>query len=365
MYGHVEEDSEMAAMLECCTCPKPIESCMEALTKSYESDPPELNPPVNKPRNATCGIDLGALAGTKLPHSRRTACYCSSEEVKLLYEIFFPVQFGLPVMTRPEGKPLLQHKLYLLLLTVSHGVGAYPDEGSDATCMAGVSLLSALADIRESLKTDISAAFVGDPACRSYSEVIRCYPGFAAMLAYRCAHVLYKAGAALYARELAELAHCSTGVDIHPGATIGNYCFIDHATGTVIGETAVLGEWCRLYQSVTIGALHFAHDPTTGALQKGYKRHPTIGNNVVIGSGAKLLGPIVVGDDVSIGANCWIQEDVPSNTSVVIKDHPQQLLKHRPPSTRPGAASSSRSPSCSPSLQCSDESRTPSPKEQQ
>ena len=381
-----EEDAELAAMLELCMVSEPLEQCVAALTASYASDPPELNPfhscPPGCPTSsaaasavADAAADVAAadeatkvapaesraaavlaLGSTRLPHARRTACYCCCEEVKLLFELFFPRQFGLPIMALPQGKPLLQHKLLLLKLAVGHGMGAYPEEAA-AVCKAGNRLLCELASIRESLKTDLAAAFVGDPACRSYSEVIRCYPGFAAMLTHRVAHVLYGAGAALYARELAELAHGATGVDIHPGARIGDYCFIDHATGTVIGETAVLGAWCRLYQSVTIGALHFAHDPTTGALQKNYKRHPTIGSNVVIGSGAKLLGPITIGDDVNIGANCWIQEDVPSNTTVVIKDHPQQIVKRRSSTTRPNVAAISRSaplsPTSSPSPPCS------------
>lgn len=387
----VEEDAELAAMLELCKVSEPLEECVAALTASYASDPPELNPyhscPPGCPSStatasavapaapaaASCTADaapaasstattatLLALGSTRLPHSRRAACYCCCEEVKLLFELFFPRQFGLPIMALPQGRPLLQHKLLKLKLAVGHGVGAYPEDAA-AVCTAGNRLLCALASIRESLKTDLAAAFVGDPACRSYSEVIRCYPGFAAMLTHRVAHVLYGAGAALYARELAELAHSATGVDIHPGASIGDYCFIDHATGTVIGETAVLGAWCRLYQSVTIGALHFAHDPTTGALQKNYKRHPTIGSNVVIGSGAKLLGPITIGNDVSIGANCWIQEDVPSNVTVVIKDHPQQILKHRSTTTRPNVAAISRSAPLTPPLTDTSAPSTPPP----
>lgn len=328
LRAQIEEDADLAGLLASCGTAESLNACADALVKSYASDPPELCPAPQPPAPAE-----PRAYGTQLPHARRMACYCCSDEVKLLFELFFPRQFGLPVMAEAAGRPLLQHKLLLLKLAVGHGVGAYPEDAG-AVCAAGARLLDALADVREALKTDIVAAFVGDPACRSYTEVIRCYPGFAAMLTHRVAHVLYAAGAALYARELAELAHSATGVDIHPGAQIGRYCFIDHATGTVIGETAVLGEWCRLYQSVTIGALHFAHDAATGALQKNYKRHPTLGSHVVIGSGAKLLGPITVGDDVSIGANCWIQEDVPSNTSVTIKYHPEQVHKPRPSSAR-------------------------------
>ena len=188
--------------------------------------------------------------------------------------------------------------------------------------------LDQLPRIREVLKKDVEAAYKGDPAANSYVEVIRAYPGFQAMMMHRVAHELYDAGAPEYARELTEYAKTLTGIDIHPGAEIGEYFFIDHGTSVVIGETATVGDWVRLYQDVTLGALHFKEaENEEQTLKKGYKRHPDIGDNVVIGAGAKVLGDITVGNHVSIGANSWVTEDIPDHTSVYISKHPEQERK--------------------------------------
>jgi serine O-acetyltransferase len=189
-------------------------------------------------------------------------------------------------------------------------------------------LLDRLPNIRETLKRDVDAAYRGDPAAKSYAEVIRSYPSVQALLVHRVAHALYDVGAPEYARELAEYAKTETGIDIHPGATIGDHCFIDHGTGVVIGETATVGEWARIYQNVTLGALHFEEEEDEEhTLKKGYKRHPDIGAHVVIGAGSNVLGPVTVGDHVSIGANSWITEDVPDHTSVFVAEHPRQERK--------------------------------------
>lgn len=255
------------------------------------------------------------------------------DELGLLQELFWPKYFNAYALTQHTAP--LKHKLLRLAWTFFLGLKPYYQHACDV-CAVLHKLFTRLSDVRELLKTDIHAAFCGDPASSSYTEIIRCYPGFLAITAQRVAHVLYEAEAPVYPRELTELAHRLSGMDIHPGARIGPYFFADHATGTVIGETAVLGEWVRIYQATTIGALHFASDTAQpGMLRKGYKRHPTIGNRVVIGSGAKLLGPITIGDDVSIGANAWVQEDVPSCTAVFIKDHPQQVAKVKKPTATP------------------------------
>jgi serine O-acetyltransferase len=149
-------------------------------------------------------------------------------------------------------------------------------------------------------------------------------------LTQRVAHVLYEEGAPEYARELTEHAHSETGIDIHPGAAIGEYCFIDHGTGVVIGETATIGDWVRIYQDVTLGVLHFEDDSDDDhMLRKDYKRHPDIGDNVVIGAGTKVLGPISIGDRVSIGANSWVTESIPDDTHVYVSDHPEQERKRQ------------------------------------
>jgi len=189
-------------------------------------------------------------------------------------------------------------------------------------------VLDAMPDIRVALKQDVEAAYKGDPAAKSYVEIIRSYPGFHATLVHRVAHALYVAGAPEYARELSEYAKTETGIDIHPGAEIGAYFFIDHGTGVVIGETATVGDWARIYQNVTLGALHFEEaEDDEHMLKKDYKRHPDIGDHVVIGAGSNVMGAITVGDHVSIGANSWVSEDVPDNTTVFIADHPDLETK--------------------------------------
>lgn len=157
--------------------------------------------------------------------------------------------------------------------------------------------------------------------------IIRSYPGFNAVLMQRIARVLYENGVPSYPREIMEHIHSFTGIDIHPGAKIGEYFFIDHGTGVVIGETAEIGDWVRLYQGVTLGVLHFQKEGESNALKKGYKRHPTLGSNVVVGAGAKLFGPINVGSNVNIGANSWIQEDIPDNTTLFISEHPKLVKR--------------------------------------
>eukprot|EP00727_Mastigamoeba_balamuthi_P007931 m51a1_g3759 putative serine acetyltransferase (334) ;mRNA; f:108876-110407 len=255
------------------------------------------------------------------------------DEAALLSQIFFPRYFNCPQIAHPVNKGLLVEKLGELSTFFYKGVRPYVTE-RDSVCASIRTVMSKFAVIRERLKKDVHAAYVGDPACNSYVEIIRCYPGMLAIMVQRVAHELFLVGAKVYARELTELVHRYTGTDIHPGATIGDFFFIDHATGTVIGETAELGDWCRLYQNVTIGALHFQQD-STGVLKKGYKRHPTIGSNCVIGSGAKVLGNIKIGSHVSIGANSWVQEDIPDCTAVFIHEHPQQVRKQKMPAVSP------------------------------
>lgn len=168
---------------------------------------------------------------------------------------------------------------------------------------------AALPDIRIMLDTDVIAAYQGDPAARSVDEVLLCYPGILAMIHHRLAHCLYGLGLPLLARIVGELAHAETGIDIHPGATIGAGFFMDHGTGIVIGETAVIGRHVRLYQAVTLGAKRF---PThaDGSLQKGLPRHPVVEDDVVIYAGATVLGRITIGKGAVIGGNVWVTQDV-------------------------------------------------------
>jgi serine O-acetyltransferase len=166
-----------------------------------------------------------------------------------------------------------------------------------------------LPEIRRKLNTDVGAAFEGDPALHSPDEAIFCYPGFQAIISQRLAHELFKLGAPLVPRIITEHAHSLTGIDIHPGAAIGDSFFIDHGTGVVIGETCVIGNNVRIYQGVTLGAKSFPLDENGNPI-KGIPRHPIVEDDVVIYSGATILGRITIGKGAVIGGNVWVTSDV-------------------------------------------------------
>ena len=171
-------------------------------------------------------------------------------------------------------------------------------------------MLQSLPEIRRQLDTDLQAAYQGDPAAKSTDEIILCYPAFTAISTYRLAHVLYSERVPLIPRVMSEYAHRLTGIDIHPGATIGDYFFIDHGTGVVIGETTTIGRNVKLYQHVTLGAKSFAVEED-GSLVKGIKRHPDIGDNVVIYAGATVLGGNTqIGSGCVIGGSVWLTHSV-------------------------------------------------------
>lgn len=172
-----------------------------------------------------------------------------------------------------------------------------------------------LPEIREKLHTDVIAAYNGDPAAKSYGEVIFCYPSIRAISNYRIANALLHLGVPLIPRIITEMAHSETGIDIHPGATIGSFFTIDHGTGVVIGETATIGDNVKMYQGVTLGAKSFPLD-SDGNPIKGIQRHPHIGNNVIIYSNSTILGNITVGDGAVIGGNLWVDTDVPAGAKM-------------------------------------------------
>src|SRR6266481_4799727 len=174
---------------------------------------------------------------------------------------------------------------------------------------------SELPAVRGLLINDLRAAFVGDPAARNFPEILIGYPGMTAIIHHRLAHILDRLDARLVARLMAEIAHARTGIDIHPGASIGPGFFIDHGTGVVIGETAVIGNNVRIYQAVTLGARHFPTDDE-GNVIKGDARHPVVEDDVVIYAGATVLGRIVIGRGSTIGGNVWLTKDVPPNSVV-------------------------------------------------
>ncbi len=194
-----------------------------------------------------------------------------------------------------------------------------PQDG-DRFAAAGRSVamayLEQLADIRKMLDKDVAAAFEGDPAAANTEEIIICYPGVQAISIHRLAHPLYKMGVPLLPRIMGEWAHHLSGVDIHPGAEIGDYFFIDHGTGVVIGETTKIGQRVKIYQGVTLGALSFPRNED-GTLVKGGQRHPTIGDDVTIYANATILGgATMIGDGAVIGGGTWITESVPAGGRV-------------------------------------------------
>ena len=204
------------------------------------------------------------------------------------------------------------------LLEIRHVArDAEPPEIESRARAAGLASAFArsLPAIRRLLDTDVLAAYQGDPAARSVDEVLLCYPGVHAMIHHRLAHRLYELGLALLARIVAEIAHSRYGIDIHPGAAIGAGFFIDHGTGVVIGETAVIGERVRLYQNVTLGAKRFPVGED-GSLTKGLPRHPILEDDVVIYAGATVLGRVTIGKGAVIGGNVWVTHDVPAGGSV-------------------------------------------------
>jgi len=189
-----------------------------------------------------------------------------------------------------------------------------------------VDLLESLPRLRELLKKDVEAAYEGDPAARSFDEIILSYPFISAITTHRIAHELYRREVPLIPRIMSERAHGMTGIDIHPGAQIGEFFFIDHGTGVVIGETTEIGSRVKLYQGVTLGALSFPRDEH-GNIIKGGKRHPTIEDHVTVYAGATILGgKTVIGKGAVIGGNVWITESVPAGAKVILSPEGQQRL---------------------------------------
>lgn len=195
-------------------------------------------------------------------------------------------------------------------------------EAQDKAQMLSLEFFRAIPGVRSVIQTDVEAFYDGDPAAYSVDEIVFCYPGLYAITVYRLAHILYTLNVPMLPRIMAEHAHCITGIDINPGATIGKYFFIDHGTGIVVGETTVIGDHVKVYQGVTLGAL------TTrgGQSLRGKKRHPTIEDNVTIYAGASILGGgTVIGRDSVIGSNVFITHSIPACTTVSVKSQELQF----------------------------------------
>ena len=241
--------------------------------------------------------------------------------------VLFPMRLG-PTDLRQESEDFyvghtLDSVLHALLVQVRlelhYAVRHQPYQDALGMETDAVKLVQdfslALPKIRRLLDADVLAAYDGDPAARSVDEVLLCYPGILAMIHHRLAHQLYVLGVPLLARIVAELAHGQTGIDIHPGASIGAGLFIDHGTGVVIGETAIIGERVRIYQAVTLGAKSFPTDEF-GKPLKGQPRHPIVEDEVVIYAGATVLGRVTIGRGASIGGNVWVTHSVPAGAQI-------------------------------------------------
>ena len=243
----------------------------------------------------------------------------------------FPMRLGPPDLFQESEDFYVGHTLEaalhalleqvrLELRYVARHKGHAVEDVEDQALQATRALAQALPRIRTLLDSDVLAAYQGDPAARSVDEILLCYPGVLAIIHHRIAHTLYQLGLPLLARIIAELSHSQTGIDIHPGAQIGAGFFIDHGTGVVIGETAVIGERVRLYQAVTLGAKRFPAD-AQGNLHKGLARHPIVEDDVVIYAGATVLGQVTIGKGATIGGNVWLTHNVPAGAHITQAVH--------------------------------------------
>lgn len=245
-----------------------------------------------------------------------------------LFAVFYPGFYGVQHLTREN----VEYHIGALIDDIAADlyeqvVLAYEFEGAQAASGGGTTAETAertverfllrMPTLRRLLVLDVEATMAGDPAARSFAEIIFSYPGFYAITVQRVAHELWDLSVPLLPRIMTEVAHSKTGIDIHPGAQIGESFFIDHGTGVVIGETAVIGRNVKIYQGVTLGALSFPKD-ASGRLLRGIKRHPTLCDNVVVYAGATILGgDTVVGEGAVIGGNTWVVESVPPGEKVL------------------------------------------------
>lgn len=257
------------------------------------------------------------------------------ESLELLIEVLFPGYTGLRIITSSNigfviGDILCEVKIDLAeQIKRALCYQCKMENCSDCDCPAlaeeaTLYLLKQIPKIRQQLKTDIQAAFDNDPAAKSFEEIVLSYPGLVAIATHRIAHELYLKKIPLIPRIMSENAHQKTGIDIHPGAELGEYFFIDHGTGIVIGETAIIGRGVKIYQGVTLGALA----PSKAESHGDRKRHPTIEDDVTIYAEATILGDVIIGKGAVIGGNVWVKESVPKSVSVTLSN-PELIYKQR------------------------------------
>lgn len=252
-----------------------------------------------------------------------------TEIVDMLNKIIFPGYFGDSERNRETIQYYIGANLDLVFSMLSEQIkrgfcfscsDEFPTCSSCETKAKDIAMqfIERLPHIKQMLSTDVVAAFTGDPAAKNYGETIFCYPSITAVTYYRIAHELLLLGVPMIPRIITEMSHSKTGIDIHPGAAIDEYFFIDHGTGVVIGETCVIGKHVRIYQGVTLGAKSFPLDEN-GKPIKGIPRHPIVEDDVVIYSNATILGRITLGKGAVVGGNMWITQDIPANTKGLSK----------------------------------------------
>ena len=294
---------------------------------------PQDVPPIRFPRDLSVVVDglrvaRQAWRGSHARHAERGIEFPSRRVLaRLLRELgaaLFPLRLGPPELTAGNENAWVEATLESTLSQLGAQIAielridrtgiTAEEEGAEVERIIGA-FAASLPEIRHMLDADVRAGYDNDPAARSVDEVLLSYPSIAAIIHYRLAHRLHRLGAPLTARIISEAAHAETGIDIHPGASIGNSFFIDHGTGIVIGETATLGDRVRIFQGVTLGG---EPRPAGGAhAPDAYpRRHPAVGDDVVIFAGAVLLGPITIGDRSRIGANVWLSRDIPPDSAV-------------------------------------------------
>jgi len=246
------------------------------------------------------------------------------EIVELLRAIIFPGYFGEEIVNPNTLEFYLgvqiERLFGLLKNQIMNGLrfNSTDSETVDSVGLAyetALNFINKIPELKRLLSTDIKATFDGDPAAHSYGEVIFCYPSIRAVFNHRIAHELLNLGIPVIPRVISELAHSETGIDIHPGAQIGEYFSIDHGTGVVIGETCIIGNHVRLYQGVTLGAVRFRMDEN--GLPLNIPRHPILEDNVVVYANANILGRITIGRDSTIGGNVWLTNSVPPGSRIL------------------------------------------------
>ena len=256
------------------------------------------------------------------------------EILNKIKRVIFPGYFGKEVLSFETAEYYAGHLLteiyqglkeqILIALRMDAKTSAHAEEKASEVCNH---LISSIPEIRRLLLCDVEAGYNGDPAANSKAEIIVSYPGLLAIFVYRVAHILYKQNIPMIPRIMTEYAHSRTGIDINAGAVIGEYFFIDHGTGVVIGETTVIGNYVKLYQGVTLGAL----STRSGQELSGVKRHPTIGDNVTIYANSTVLGgETIIGNGVIIGGNAFITKSVPDYTKIIVKS-PEMIFKNPKP----------------------------------